>query len=80
MTAKLVKQVCFLLSVGCRDNVNMEETEFVQFVHDFRVVDKLKKMAESDHEDLRLPDVRELLVFTIDRCEEALEALLGIAR
>ncbi len=68
----MVRQVSFLLIQGCRDDLSSKvesssnvdgtiaskDAEFVTFVKEFKVVDLLRQMLTSQHEDLRTQDVR----------------------
>ena len=78
ITQKMVKLTLFLLVVGCRDDLERGTSKFTAFLEKHGVADKLTKMSESKNEDLRPDDVRELVLFTLDKLNEARELILNV--
>ena len=56
-----------------------QSSVFTRFVEDFEIVAKLKIMVTTAvHDDLKIPDVRDLVLFAIERCNDARELLLNV--
>jgi len=77
VTQKMLRQVCFLLCQGCRDDFERGSKAFCQFTEDFNVLAKLKALLKSQHEDFRVADVIELIEFTIEEVKQGREKVLG---
>ena len=75
---RLFARALFLLVVGCRDDLERGTSKFTAFLEKHGVADKLTKMSESKNEDLRPDDVRELVLFTLDKLNEARELILNV--
>ena len=78
ITSKMMKQVCFLIIQGCQDDLMSSDCGFTKFVEDLDFVSMLRTISVSNHEDLKPDDVRELVLYTIERCNDARELLLNI--
>jgi hypothetical protein len=74
----MIRQVCFLICQGCRDDVSRKVRDFSEFVEEFSVLGKLKALLKSPHEDIRAADVQELLNYTIQEAVKTREQVLGI--
>ena len=73
-------QVCYLIIQGYQDDIMTHDSDFAMFAEELELITGLNVALNCVNKEVDMKEVEELLVYTIERVNEARELILNIYR